>query len=458
MEILNSQTDFLQSLNRRKIPEIIALSASNKPDLKRLLLEIKNQVSSDPSWKNVALSAEKTRRTFSEKDPFRLLCLLETSDDPAIPINLAIECIDTRQERTWTEKTVFYSESDNCGKLAFIFPGQGSQYVGMGKEIVDCFPEAGSCLRCADDIVDLPEPLSRFIYPPEPPKNDEEIKANEEKLRATDIAQPSIGAISLAMIKILNGFGIKPDASCGHSYGELPALFCSGCFSEDVLLNLSAARGKYMALAGKGKDCGAMLAVKAPLDRIDEILKSIGTEVILANRNSRDQGVLSGATEEILKIKNVLKEQKIRSTLLPVAAAFHSRLVKDAAEPFQQTVDQVDFKSCRIPVYSNTTGTPYPDSIQDAKRLLGIHLINPVNFIDGIENSYKEGVRVFLEVGPKSVLTGLVKSILEGQDFFAIAIDASSGRKSSISDLAKALCQLAALGYPVRLPRWKALF
>jgi acyl transferase domain-containing protein len=197
-----------------------------------------------------------------------------------------------------------------------------------------------------------------------------------------------------------------------------------------------------------------MMAVKAPLDQIAAMFNSDETGVVLANKNSPDQGVLSGPTKEIIKLKNLFKEHKIRTTPLPVAAAFHSSLVRDAAEPFQQTLEQFVFRPSGIPVYSNTSGAPYPDSPQEAKILLGRHMINPVNFVDEIEHMHRDGCRVFVEVGPKSVLTGLVKSILEGKDFFAISIDQTSGRRSGLGDLAKALCHLASIGYPVDLARW----
>jgi acyl transferase domain-containing protein len=210
-----------------------------------------------------------------------------------------------------------------------------------------------------------------------------------------------------------------------------------------------------MAQAGKGKDSGAMLAVKAPLDQIEELLISAQTSVILANRNSPDQGVLSGPTAEILNIKSLCKDHKFRATQLPVAAAFHSVLVGDAAEPFRQTLEQFDFQTSGIPVYSNTTAAPYPDLPQETQNLLGQHLISPVNFFEEIIRMHDDGCRVFLEVGPKSVMTGLVKSILQGKDFVSIAIDGSSGRKSGMGDLAKALCHLASAGYPVNLNRWR---
>jgi acyl transferase domain-containing protein len=257
------------------------------------------------------------------------------------------------------------------------------------------------------------------------------------------------------MMRVLNRFGITPHSTCGHSYGELSALFAAGCFDERTFFELSVARGKFMALAGGSGDRGGMLAVKAPMDAIEALIKESGRDIVLANRNSPDQGVLSGPTDDISAMKDFCREKKIRATLLPVAAAFHSRLVQAAAEPFAQKIASVSFLRPTRPVYSNTTGTPYPESPEAARKLLSSHLMNPVRFIEEIEAMHGDGIRTFVEVGPKAVLTGLIGAILKDYPAHSLALDGSSGRKSGIADLGRALCSLSALGYPVELTEWK---
>ena len=324
----------------------------------------------------------------------------------------------------------------------------------MGRDLLQFFPEVRKSIDGANVAFEASGKLTDFIYPELTGQENEKVRI-EDALRSTDIAQPSIGAISVSMQKLLHRFGIKPDTTCGHSYGELTALFSSGRFDEKTFFSLSVDRGKYMAEAGGSGDKGSMLAVKAPMDQIDNLIRSSGVDVILANRNSPDQGILSGPTDAILQMKSICKDNKIRAMVLPVAAAFHSRLIKDAAEPFKKKIASVEFSHSRIPVYSNTTGAPYPDSAEDAKKILGNHLINPVNFIDEIQNMYQTGIRIFVEVGPRTILTGLIKTILKDQNIYALAVDASSGRGSGITDLAKTLCLLASLGYPVELKKWK---
>ena len=257
----------------------------------------------------------------------------------------------------------------------------------------------------------------------------------------------------MSMQKILERFGVNPAAACGHSFGELTALCAAGWIDDETLLSLAILRGHFMA--SKGKDQGSMLAVKAPLKDLSELIEKKDLDVILANRNSHEQGVLSGPTEAIAHAEKTCKAQGFSATKLPVSAAFHSRLVKDAAKPFKQALKKINITPSAIPVFSNVTAMPYPDDPEAAKKLLGEQLLCPVDFVGEIENLYDKGIRIFVEVGPRSVLTGLVKSILKDRPFNAVCMDSSQGRKFGMIDLARALCHIASTGYPVELSKWE---
>ncbi|OQX12980.1 MAG: hypothetical protein BWK80_43230, partial [Desulfobacteraceae bacterium IS3] len=341
--------------------------------------------------------------------------------------------------------------------IAFIFPGQGSQYVNMARDLVCTFPEAFDILEKANKIWRVQKSrqisdLTDFIYPC-PALTKEEKEAQENVLRSTDIAQPAIGAVSVAMLKILERFGIKAGAACGHSYGELTALYTAGWIDLDTFFRLSIARGHFMASAA-GKNSGTMLAVKAPLEEIDSLIKEANLDVILANRNSPNQGVLSGSVEAIAQAEKAFKQKKIKGIKLPVAAAFHSSLVKDAQEPFMDFLNKEVITPSDMPVFSNTTGKAYPGDSEQAKQILGGQILCPVNFVKEIESMFESGVRTFIEIGPKSVLTGLVKAILKGREFEALALDSSSGKKFGVADLANMLSQLESLGYAVDWDKW----
>ncbi|MCF8024454.1 MAG: ACP S-malonyltransferase, partial [Desulfobacteraceae bacterium] len=267
----------------------------------------------------------------------------------------------------------------------------------------------------------------------------------------------AIGTVSLIMLKILQRHGIFADAACGHSFGELTALCAGERIRETDFMKLAVARGKFMAEAGgTSTDRGGMLAVRASMETIEALIEKHSADVVLANKNSPKQAVISGPTEEIERMREICKKNRILSARLPVSAAFHSRLILDAAAPFKELVSATRFFPGSIPVYSNTTAAPYPKDKEAAQALLGDHLIQPVNFIDGIVGMYEAGVRTFIEVGPKAVLTGLVKKILSDLPHDAYSLDGTNGKQPALLDLAFALCRTAALGYRVNLEKWPA--
>jgi acyl transferase domain-containing protein/NAD(P)-dependent dehydrogenase (short-subunit alcohol dehydrogenase family) len=436
--------------------EILALSASSREKLRKHLDDFKTLVDNGLCYEKISKKTAKTRADFSTSDPYRLLMVLEPSTDLSGLFDRALHALESNgSQPAWHLENIFYGSREPAGKLAFIFPGQGSQYIGMGRDLVCSFPDAFDFLEQANAKFDNHARLTDMIYPI--PDQAQKEKANpEEALRKTNIAQPAIGAVSMAMLNILHGFGITADFTCGHSFGELSALCAAGRMDLDTLLHLSVTRGRLMAATGQ--HTGGMLAVIGPLDKLESLIRESNTDVILANRNSPDQGVLSGPTDAIDRAEKLCRQNGFKTVRLPVSAAFHSSLVKKAQKPFSQAIEKIHLLPPEIPVFSNTTGAPYPADAEKAKQLMAGHLLSPVDFVGEIENLFKSGARTFLEVGPKSVLTGLVISILKGQNFQTIALDASQGKRSGIADLAGTLCHLASLGHFVELNGWEEPF
>ncbi len=472
--VLEEYSPLKEHVSWSKSVQIAAFSSNSKQQLKNELLKfsagIQNNTNLDAREKTRQLAwlASYSRKNFSNKDEYRLLIVLKKESNPVELIKKSVKLfIDNSQDSNHSNEVpnIYFGSGTSTtkgenAKIGFLFPGQGSQYTMMGRDIVSIFPEAMDAVSLAGQYFesDNVKPLNDYIYPL--PKHVQTAEKAEEELRSTDVAQVALGAISLAMTKVLKRFNVLPDFTCGHSFGELSALNAAGCIDDTDFLKLACSRGKHMAKASRqSSDSGSMFAVKAPMDKIEDLIKQNNLGLVLANKNSYTQGVLSGSTAEIDKAIKIFKKNRIRGIKLPVAAAFHSHLVEDAAKPFAKDLEKIEFKETAIPVMSNTNGTAYPKDIIKTKNILAKHLLKPVDFIKNIETMHKRGVKTFIEIGPRTVLTNLVKSILKDQDITAISMDSTAAGKSTLEpglvNLAHVLAELASKGWGVDLTKWE---
>ncbi|NVN99896.1 MAG: SDR family NAD(P)-dependent oxidoreductase [Geobacteraceae bacterium] len=406
-------------------------------------------------WLDLRSFAHNARKCFDASANCRLILVAEDgkSDLPALAAK-ALSLLKSSPAGSWsTPDGICYSAEKPAGRTAALFPGQGSQYCGMLRDLACAFPQLTDSLAAADDGFEHSSNrlLSELIYPLSD-FTDGAATRNEESLRATDCAQPAIGAVSIGALRLLESFGFTAEAAAGHSYGELTALCAGGRIDEAALHSLSRLRGKLMA--GDGGDRGSMLAVSAPLATVEAIIAEERLDLVIANKNAPSQAVLSGATAEIERGAAIMAARGVTAKKLPVAAAFHSPLVAGAAEPFLAALANITINPGSTPVYANSSAAIYPSAEADARQLLAGQLASAVEFVAEIEAMYADGVRTFVEIGPGARLTGLVKSILGEREFLSVAIDASNGKKSGIVDLAKALAQLVASGQTLHLAKW----
>ncbi|MDA0836865.1 MAG: SDR family NAD(P)-dependent oxidoreductase [Planctomycetota bacterium] len=407
----------------------------------------------DLTWDEIRVRALDLREVFDSQSVCRLVIVLEKDgfDLPDTKSKAAqlLSSATSHQPSIISHSAGIYFGEGEPGKLAVVFPGQGSQTTGMLRDLACHFPVFHQTLVVADSA--SPSRLTDLIYPH--PAFNKETKAQQESLlRQTQNAQPAIGAVSMGAFKILEAFGLHPDAAAGHSFGELSAFCAAGRIDIETLNSLARLRGELMA-SGEG-DRGSMLAVKATLDEINEAIDEESLDLIIANKNAPTQAVLSGTTSEIERAEQAFKNRKLPCKKLPVSAAFHSPLVAAARQPFADALSEVDFCDARFPVYSNTTAEEYPADGCEAQAILASQLACPVEFVRQIENMYAAGIRTFIEAGPGRILTGLIGDILKERVHAAIAMDASGGKRSGLLDLAFALAQLAAAGRGVALERW----
>ena len=329
---------------------------------------------------------------------------------------------------------VSYRHSDSNAKVAFLFPGQGSQTPGMLQDLFVAFPQLQPLLQEGRKWKDT-------LYPPTA-YNKNLKKQQLAAITDTRVAQPTLGIVDYAMSTLLETFGVKADMLAGHSYGELVALCVSGCLSFKDLLPLSEYRGQAI-LQAAGDDAGTMAAVSGSSEQLKDVLKG-HPDVVLANQNSPSQTVISGATKAIEAALKTLKDASIPARAINVACAFHSPVVAKAEPLLAEYLEKIAVNPPSTAVYSNTTTERYPDSIGEIKETLARHVAEPVRFVDQIKAMYKDGARHFVEVGPSNVLSGLTHKILEAEEHSIISTD-KKGRHG-LSSFLEALAKLSVIG------------
>ena len=406
-------------------------------------------------WSEIRTIGAELRSSFDKNAPCRLALVVEQGKTVLKSLcNNAVTMLRKQPSASWsTPDGAWYANGAVPGKVGMLFPGQGAQYTGMLRDLACSFPAMLACLDAADREFGTAtgSSLSDLIYPPTT-FSDADRDAGDAALRATDAAQPAIGAVSLGALRVLESFGFAPDAAAGHSYGELTALCAAGRLDETSFHALSRLRGQLMA-AGDG-DRGAMLAVSAPLADVQRLISNETLDLVIANRNAPNQAVLSGSSAEIARAAEACTTAKLSCKRLTVAAAFHSPLVADAAAPLLAALSEITIADGSLPVYANSTAAEYPVAAGEAAALFAGQLARPVEFVAEIEAMYAAGVRTFVEIGPGARLSGLVSAILAGHPYTTVALDASVGRRSGVADLARCLAQLAVLGHDITLTGW----
>ncbi len=287
-------------------------------------------------------------------------------------------------------------------KIAFIFPGQGSQYVGMGRDLYETYPEARALFDEADSILGFP--LSKLCFEGPMPELGDTINA-----------QPALLTVSVALLRILELSQLSPATVAGHSMGEYTALVAAGALDFADGLKLVRERGRVMKEAGEHNPGGMAAVLGLEAEALDEICQMVSQEtgriVQLANYNSPGQIVISGHKEALGRAMELAKVRGARRVIpLAVSIASHSPLMRSAAQALADVVAQIDFHQPRVPVVANVTAAPIT-TVAEIREELVEQLTSMVRWVESIQYMIAQGVTAFVEIGPKNVLTGLMRRI-----------------------------------------------
>jgi phthiocerol/phenolphthiocerol synthesis type-I polyketide synthase E len=308
--------------------------------------------------------------------------------------------------------------------IAFMFPGQGSQYVNMGCELYKTETIFREHIDCCCKLLapHLGLDLRTLLYPQE-----EQKEVATQQLQQTHITQPAIFVVEYALAQLWMSWGVHPQVMIGHSIGEYVAACISGIFSLEDALSLVATRGRLI----QQLPSGTMLAVPLPEQELKYLL---GEKVSLAAINGLDNCVVSGTTEAINNLQNRLTEQGVESRQLQTSHAFHSQMMDSILEPFQQQVSQVKLNPPKIPIVSNVTGTWLTTEEATDPKYWVRHLRQTVRFSEGITQLLQQSNQIMLEVGAGITLSTLTRQHLE-KETQQIIVSSLPHPKNQCSDL-----------------------
>ena len=307
--------------------------------------------------------------------------------------------------------------------IAFCFPGQGAQYVGMGKTLLEGFPPAREVFEASEDLTGLP--IRKIV-----------LEGPMEELTRTEVLQVALTALEISLFFAARDAGLRPRAVAGHSLGEYPALFAAGVVDLKGCFRLVSARGSLMEEASR-KRPGAMAAIIGlGYDELEALIGPLRDRgvIALANYNSPEQIIVTGERDPVAEAMKQAKARGARVVPLKVSGGYHSPLMDEAAEKFKEVLEDIDFSAPAFAYYSNVTGLCEKDP-KAIKTILVEQIRRPVLWYPIVKNMVEDGIRVFVELGPKKVLTNLIKRSVSSMDVRQFQFEDLEGLKRVLDEI-----------------------
>jgi acyl transferase domain-containing protein/acyl carrier protein len=375
---------------------------------------------------------------FSRQDTARLAIVAHGPDDLAEKVQLAARQMQTPEARqALADKGVFVHERGvrepgmDAPRVAFLFPGQGSQYAGMLRELVELSPAAAA----RRDEIDAC--MARLGHP-----SFAQLAWTQTEGLGTDVwhTQLSVLLADLIALAALTGLGVRPDVISAHSYGEYPALVAAGVWTLETAVQVTRAR--CQAIDASERAQGELWSTTAPLDEVERQMAGMPS-IWVANHNAPDQTVLGGEAGAVQALASRLEAAGFQAARLPVPRPFHTPLMAEVQEPLRDVLAGARMSPPRTPVLSSVSGRYVADPI-DIRANLVAQLTEPVWYVKQIQRLVKDGVRVLVEVGPRQVLTQLTRRILGDPEVLVMAVD--NPRRPGLEQLLRVQAALETAG------------
>jgi acyl transferase domain-containing protein/phosphopantetheinyl transferase len=446
----------LSNLNRSRESELFLVTGADREQLVESCQVLSRYVENHPEVALVDLAYTLWQQN---KGPARLALVASDTESLLKKLTTAIKRLQEPGRNQIKDRGgMFYFEDQLAadGSVAFIFPGEGSQYVNMLRDLCLDFPEVRNCFDVLDrafkDHVRGFVP-SDFIFP----KLNSDLAAAEARIWSMDGAVDSVITADRAMFRLLHSLGIDPDVILGHSSGEIMALEAAGAIvindDEELVGHIRSGNRMIEKLGETDNIPEAQLIAVGGVERdvIDTVVDASDGALCVAMENCPHQFVICSANDVANQTIKELTRLGGVCQPLEFSRAYHTTHFEPALQPLKQFFDSLPVESPRVPMYSCLTAERVPDDVAEIRRLAVLQWARPVLFRQTIENMYRDGVRIFIEVGPRSNLTGFVNDILNGKE--ALAISCNNHRRSGITQLHHLLGHLYASGVDMQLNR-----